>query len=379
MSEEQLIRRAQQGDNSAFEQLLLAHQKKVYNLCLRMAANPDDALDLSQEAFIKAWRALGQYQFEASFSTWLFRLTSNVCIDFLRQKKRRQETSLTENYDDSDEGAELSLPDCTPLPEQQAITNETKIELARAMGQLAPDHREILQLRVVEDLPYEQIADILGVRVGTVKSRLARARLSLRKILNIRRIYYMPFGDYDSSNNSMDLLGMQANKDMYEDMGANSKNSDREFKKSKTKKKVDVKKIVIVVIIVAACLAAFFARKVYTRNYYTQEYTAGTKEIKGNVNVNKFTDISEDFAIGANSNGYAVFKNPSKAFKTFEKMYADDIQSLKDEFGLKDFNKKTYHDYMTYGWQSNVGTDEEKQNKKFISSFLDIYENSEWR
>lgn len=183
MSEEQLIRRAQQGDNSAFEQLLLAHQKKVYNLCLRMAANPDDALDLSQEAFIKAWRALGQYQFEASFSTWLFRLTSNVCIDFLRQKKRRQETSLTENYDDSDEGAELSLPDCAPLPEQQAITSETKIELARAMGQLAPDHREILQLRVVEDLPYEQIADILGVRVGTVKSRLARARLSLRKIL----------------------------------------------------------------------------------------------------------------------------------------------------------------------------------------------------
>jgi hypothetical protein len=136
---------------------------------------------------------------------------------------------------------------------------------------------------------------------------------------------------------------------------------------------------VIVVIIVAACLAAFLARKVYTRNYYTQEYTAGTNGIKGNVNVSKFTDVSEDFAIGANSNGYAVFKNPSKAFKTFEKMYADDIQSLKDEFGLKDFNKKTYHDYMTYGWQSNVGTDEEKQNKKFISSFLDIYENSEWR
>lgn len=183
MSEEQLIRRAQQGDNGAFEALLLLHQKKVYNLCLRMSANPDDALDLSQEAFLRAWRSLGQYQFEANFSTWLFRLTSNICIDFLRRKKRRQETSLTESYDDSDEGAELSVPDAQPGPEQQAMTNETKIELARAMEQLSPEHREILQLRVIEDLQYEQIADILGVRVGTVKSRLARARLSFRKIL----------------------------------------------------------------------------------------------------------------------------------------------------------------------------------------------------
>ena len=148
-----------------------------------MSANPDDALDLSQEAFLRAWRSLGQYQFEANFSTWLFRLTSNICIDFLRRKKRRQETSLTESYDDSDEGAELSVPDAQPGPEQQAMTNETKIELARAMEQLSPEHREILQLRVIEDLQYEQIADILGVRVGTVKSRLARARLSFRKIL----------------------------------------------------------------------------------------------------------------------------------------------------------------------------------------------------
>ena len=183
MPEEQLIRYAQQGDNDAFEQLLLLHQKKVYNLCLRMSANPDDALDLSQEAFIKAWRSIGQYQFDASFSTWLFRLTSNVCIDHLRRKKRRQETSLTESYDDSDEAEEFTLPDAAPLPEEQAITNETKLALAQAMERLGPEHREILQLRVVEDLPYEQIAEILDIRVGTVKSRLARARLSLRKIL----------------------------------------------------------------------------------------------------------------------------------------------------------------------------------------------------
>ena len=199
MSEEQLIRRAQQGDNGAFEELLLLHQKKVYNLCLRMSANPDDALDLSQEAFLKAWKSLGQYQFEASFSTWLFRLTRNVCIDFLRRKKRRQETSLTENYEDSDEGAELSIADPQPLPEQQAITNETRLELAQAMERLAPDHREILQLRVIENLPYEQIAEILDIRVGTVKSRLARARLSLRKILKS--------GNYFSAASSEPLEG----------------------------------------------------------------------------------------------------------------------------------------------------------------------------
>ena len=199
MSEEQLIRRAQQGDNGAFEELLLLHQKKVYNLCLRMSANPDDALDLSQEAFLKAWKSLGQYQFEASFSTWLFRLTSNVCIDFLRRKKRRQETSLTESYEGSDEGAELSIADPQPLPEQQAITNETRLELAQAMARLAPDHREILQLRVIENLPYEQIAEILDIRVGTVKSRLARARLSLRKILKT--------GNYFSAASSEQLEG----------------------------------------------------------------------------------------------------------------------------------------------------------------------------
>lgn len=197
--EQQLIRRAQQGDNSAFEQLLLLHQKKVYNLCLRMSANPDDALDLSQEAFIKAWKNLGQYQFEASFSTWLFRLTSNVCIDFLRRKKRRQETSLTESYEDSDDGEEFSVPDAQPLPEQQAITKETRLELAQAMARLAPDHREILQLRVIEGLAYEQIADILEIRVGTVKSRLARARLALRKILKA--------GNYFSSASSEPVEG----------------------------------------------------------------------------------------------------------------------------------------------------------------------------
>ena len=182
MQDELLIRRAQSGDEGAFEQLLLAHQKGVYNLCLRMAGNPDDALDLSQEAFIRAWRALGQYQFDAAFSTWLFRLTSNVCIDFLRRQKRQQHMSLTVT-DDDEPGEEFTVPDPAPGPEEQAVHNERRQAVARAMAALPEDYRAVMQLRAVEALSYEQIAEILDIKVGTVKSRLARARAQLRKIL----------------------------------------------------------------------------------------------------------------------------------------------------------------------------------------------------
>lgn len=182
MQDELLIRRAQSGDEGAFEQLLLAHQKSVYNLCLRMAGNPDDALDLSQEAFIRAWRALGQYQFDAAFSTWLFRLTSNVCIDFLRKQKRQQHMSLTVT-DEDESGEEFAVPDPAPGPEEQAVHNERRQAVARAMAALPGDYRAVMQLRAVEALSYEQIAEILDIKVGTVKSRLARARAQLRKIL----------------------------------------------------------------------------------------------------------------------------------------------------------------------------------------------------
>lgn len=182
MQDELLIRRAQSGDEGAFEQLLLAHQKSVYNLCLRMAGNPDDALDLSQEAFIRAWRALGQYQFDAAFSTWLFRLTSNVCIDFLRKQKRQQHMSLTVT-DEDESGEEFAVPDPAPGPEEQAVHNERRQAVARAMAALPEDYRAVMQLRAVEALSYEQIAEILDIKVGTVKSRLARARAQLRKIL----------------------------------------------------------------------------------------------------------------------------------------------------------------------------------------------------
>lgn len=182
MQDELLIRRAQRGDADAFEQLLLEHQKNVYNLCYRMAGNPDDAMDLSQETFLRAWRCLDQYQFASAFSTWLYRLCSNICIDFLRRRRRQQTVPLT--FEDADgEEQTYAVPDAQPLPEEQVELKLTRETLAAAMAQLLPEHRAVLQLRVVNEMSYEQIADVLNIQIGTVKSRLSRARNQLKKIL----------------------------------------------------------------------------------------------------------------------------------------------------------------------------------------------------
>ena len=182
MQDELLIRRAQRGDADAFEQLLLEHQKNVYNLCYRMAGNPDDAMDLSQETFLRAWRCLDQYQFASAFSTWLYRLCSNICIDFLRRRRRQQTVPLT--FEDADgEEQTYAVPDVQPVPEEQVELKLTRETLAAAMAQLLPEHRAVLQLRVVNEMSYEQIADVLDIQIGTVKSRLSRARNQLKKIL----------------------------------------------------------------------------------------------------------------------------------------------------------------------------------------------------
>ena len=182
MQDELLIRRAQRGDADAFEQMLLEHQKNVYNLCYRMAGNPDDAMDLSQETFLRAWRCLDQYQFASAFSTWLYRLCSNICIDFLRRRRRQQTVPLT--FEDADgEEQTYAVPDAQPLPEEQVELKLTRETLAAAMAQLLPEHRAVLQLRVVNEMSYEQIADVLDIQIGTVKSRLSRARNQLKKIL----------------------------------------------------------------------------------------------------------------------------------------------------------------------------------------------------
>jgi RNA polymerase sigma-70 factor (ECF subfamily) len=179
--EKKLVRLAAQGSQEAFGQLVSTYEKQVYNLALRMVGNREDAADLTQEAFLRVWRGLDNYKADAAFSTWLYRLTSNVCIDFLRREKRRKTVSLTFLDEDHDEAVELSIPDPAAGPEQLAIETESRETMAAAMDALDVEFRQILTMRVINGLSYDEIADALELKPGTVKSRLSRAREKLRK------------------------------------------------------------------------------------------------------------------------------------------------------------------------------------------------------
>ena len=176
------MQRAVDGDSAAFEALVERYQQQVFNLALRMVASRADAEDLAQEAFIRTWRALPSFHQSAQFSTWLYRLTSNICIDFLRAQKRKKTISLTMLQDDEDK--QWDLPDGGPLPEQRMIDREEREALGRAFQSLDPDYRQVLTLRIVNGCSYQEIGEILNLPEGTVKSRLSRARDQLRKKMN---------------------------------------------------------------------------------------------------------------------------------------------------------------------------------------------------
>ena len=182
-SEEELkaIKKVLDGDRNAFEELVLANQTNVYNLALKMTGNTEDALDISQEALLKAYRQLPGFRGDSRFSVWLYRLTYNLCIDFLRKKQRRPETSLT--YQDDDVTRDIEIPDVRHLPEDDVIRRETRMAIRDSIDELGASHREILVMREITGMSYIDIASVLEISAGTVKSRLARARGRLANIL----------------------------------------------------------------------------------------------------------------------------------------------------------------------------------------------------
>lgn len=179
----ELIARAQTGDEAAFEELVVTNQNRIYNLTLRMSGNPDDAQELAQEAFLSAWRGLPRFQGNSSFSTWLYRLATNVCIDYLRRQKRRGGQGGGVSLDDDEDRTVLQLPDRGPGPEEELERRETREAIGLGLSRLSEEHRRILVMREMDGLSYTEIGDLLQLEEGTVKSRIARARLALRAVL----------------------------------------------------------------------------------------------------------------------------------------------------------------------------------------------------
>lgn len=175
LDDRQLVARAQGGDPEAFSQLVERHQTMVYRLALGKTGSPQDAEEVTQTAFLKAWQGLRTFQGKAAFSTWLYRLTANTAVDLLR---RRREPALS--LDDPDLPP---IPDQAPSPEELSMAAERRRLLWQAIDQLPESHRLPLVLRELEGLSYREIARALDLEEGTVKSRLARGRLMLRQQL----------------------------------------------------------------------------------------------------------------------------------------------------------------------------------------------------
>jgi len=178
MDEQELIQRCRRGDEAAFETLLRRYEKKVYALCRRMCRDEDDAMEAAQDAFLAVWRGVGSFRADARFSTWVYRLTANACLDLLRrEKKRGGDLSL-----DGEEGV-AEPADPSPTPEELAERQETRRLVREALRALPDDYRAVLLLRELGQLSYAEIADATGLELGTVKSRISRARQMLRNYL----------------------------------------------------------------------------------------------------------------------------------------------------------------------------------------------------
>lgn len=177
--EKKLIERASAGDPAAFNRLMEIHERRMYAVALRMCANREDAQDCLQEAMLRVFRAIGGFKGQSSFATWVYRITMNTCLDELRKKKNKQNTSLDNLLDQG-----WSPSDGENVPEKQAMLHETRRQISGAIQELPEDMRAAVVLRDVHGLAYDEIADALNTNVGTIKSRISRGREKLREKLS---------------------------------------------------------------------------------------------------------------------------------------------------------------------------------------------------
>jgi RNA polymerase sigma-70 factor (ECF subfamily) len=177
-----LVLRAQKGDMGAFEELVARHRDKIYARAYSMMRNEEEAIDLSQEAWVKAWQRLAQFQGDSSFATWLTRIVINLCLDQIRRQKRQRAESI-EAMDDESGGVERQMEPVITNPTERLERGELRKRIDEAMGKLSNEHRTVLVLHEFEEMEYKEIAKVMGCSIGTIMSRLFYARRRLASLL----------------------------------------------------------------------------------------------------------------------------------------------------------------------------------------------------
>ncbi len=179
-----IVKSAADGDIGAFEQIVLFYQDKVYSLSLRLTGSAQDAEDLAQEVFVRAYRHINSFRGDSDFGTWLHRIAVNIWLNQKRKGQPKTAYSLDEPIHSDDGEVKREVPDLSGEPESVLLASQMSEKLHRAVEGLPKDQKAVILLREVEDHTYEEIAKIMGCSIGTVKSRLARARGALRISLN---------------------------------------------------------------------------------------------------------------------------------------------------------------------------------------------------
>jgi RNA polymerase sigma-70 factor (ECF subfamily) len=183
MEDVALWKASQRGDMRAFEELVARHRDKIYARAFSMIRNEEDAIDLSQEAWVKAWQRLKQFQGDSSFLTWMTRIVINLCLDRLRKMKRERAESI-ENLEEESGGVERQMPTVTVNPTERLERSELRQRIDKALGQLSHEHRTVLILHEFEDLEYKEIAKRMQCSIGTVMSRLFYARRKMAVLMS---------------------------------------------------------------------------------------------------------------------------------------------------------------------------------------------------
>jgi RNA polymerase sigma-70 factor (ECF subfamily) len=184
VSDLELIEKFGNGDEKAFEQLIIRYERKIYSICIYFLKNREDAEDAAQETILKLYRKVGSFRKESAFSTWMNYVASNTCRDYLRKRKRNQVLYLDEDIRTDESSISRELPSEEDTPEERMEKKELGVLMQEALFKLKDDHKEILLMREYQELSYEEISEILEISVGTVKSRIYRARQDLKGLLN---------------------------------------------------------------------------------------------------------------------------------------------------------------------------------------------------